>query len=257
MFSFRILLTALTLLGTTCMPAHAFDFANEYLQYRVTYKWGLINKNAGTASLRLERNNNGTYNALLAARSDSWADHIYSVRDTLSSVMSDIDMRPLKYVKRAHEDGKFSHDEITYTYFGSNVHADCTRYRESKDGKITETTKQLDASVPAVDMLSIYYYMRQLNYDAMHNGQKTTATIFSGKRKETLTLTYNGIDTVNLDNTKYNCFKITFTFTSEGGKQSSSPMTAWIRTDATRIPIKIVGQLPVGKIQVLFVKASR
>ena len=36
------------------------------------------------------------------------------------------------------------------------------------------------------------------------------------------------------------------------GKKSSDDMSAWISTDSRRIPLRIEGKLPVGKIHILY-----
>lgn len=245
----RLFITLIMLVATAAHIS-AIDFGNESLNYRVTYKWGLIQKNAGRANLTLKRNGDD-YHAVLTARSDPWADHIYSVRDTLRSHMSGTDMHPVIYDKATHEAGKYSHDVIRYTYEGKNVTAECTRYRLDKKGHETASDISLEASAPAVDMLSIYYFVRRLDYSRMTKGQHSYATIFSGKRKEKLTVIYDGTETVKVDGTSYRCHRISFTFTAEG-RPSSDPMTAWISDDNDRIPVKVTGQLPVGKIHVLF-----
>lgn len=229
----------------------AFTFADESLKYKVTYKWGIIHKDAGKATLTLKRIGN-EYHAQLTARSDPWADKIYSVRDTLTGRMSADDMRPLLYVKRTHEKGTFGHDEITYSYTPDKVTAFCSRYKLNKRGEETESTQELTSAPPAADMLSVYYLMRRLDYETMEPGTKTHATIFSGKRIEDLALTYVCRENVKLSGMTYDCYKVTFTFTRNGGTKSSESMTAWIRTDGSRIPVKVVGQLPVGKIHVLW-----
>lgn len=89
----RLLITLIMMVATAAQIG-AIDFNDESLNYRVTYKWGLIQKNAGRANLTLRRSGND-YHAVLTARSDPWADHIYSVRDTLRSHMTGADMQPL------------------------------------------------------------------------------------------------------------------------------------------------------------------
>lgn len=245
----RLLITLIMMVATAAQIG-AIDFNDESLNYRVTYKWGLIQKNAGRANLTLRRSGND-YHAVLTARSDPWADHIYSVRDTLRSHMTGADMQPLIYDKATHEAGKYSHDVIRYTYEGDMVTAECTRYRLDKKGRETASEISLEAPAPAVDMLSIYYFVRRLDYPRMTKGQHSYATIFSGKRKEKLTVIYDGTETLKVDGTSYFCYRISFTFTADG-RPSSDPMTAWISTDADRIPVRVTGQLPVGKIHVLF-----
>jgi carbonic anhydrase len=85
----------------------------------------------------------------------------------------------------------------------------------------------------------------------MKSGQTSHSIIFSAKKKENLTITYKGIEDIEVNGKKYHCYKIHFRFTSERMKDSSAPMEAWLTTDGTRVPVKLVGELSVGKIQII------
>ena len=61
-----------------------------------------------------------------------------------------------------------------------------------------------------------------------------------------------GIEEAKSDNKTYQCYHITFIFTSDGGKKTSDDMDAWISADTKRIPIRLEGKLPVGKIHCVY-----
>ena len=92
-----------------CMLANAFS--NEDLHYVITYKWGMIRKDAGEAILSL-RNSNGHYNLSLVGKTKPWADNFYSVRDTLLGTIRKSDLKPVIYQKITHENGKYGKDVI-------------------------------------------------------------------------------------------------------------------------------------------------
>ena len=79
----------------------ATPFQNEDLHYVISYKWGLIHKDAGDATLSLRRHGDN-YNIMLAAKTKPWADKIYQVRDTLKGVVRVSDLKPLSYTKITH-----------------------------------------------------------------------------------------------------------------------------------------------------------
>ena len=87
----------------------------ETLRYSVMFKWGLINKKAGSATLSLTHGSD-SYKAHLAARSEPWADRIFRVRDTLNGHMTYSDFTPLYYEKIAHEGNEHKHDVVNYDY---------------------------------------------------------------------------------------------------------------------------------------------
>lgn len=227
----------------------------ESVNYRVMYKWGLVNKQAGRVNLSTHRSGPATINARLTAKSEKWADHFYSVRDTLLGEMNVTTMEPSRYEKITHEGGEYKRDLITYTRDGKNVKATCLRWKQKDKNKpVTESEIELEAEGLTLDMLSSFYYMRSLDYASMNPGDKKTLNVFSGKRKELLTITYHGMEDITIDKTVYPAYKISFRFTGEGGKKTSDDMEAWISTAADKIPLKLEGKLPVGKVQCFYVK---
>lgn len=229
----------------------ALDFADESLSYKVKYKWGLIQKQAGHATLTLSTRGN-EYIAQLTAASERWADRFFMVRDTLNGVMERGTLRPKFYEKIAHEGKDDKHDTVKFIYDGNIVKGICTR-KVFRDGQErVNTSLVLTAEGTTVDMITAYYYMRAIPYETWTQGQEKSINIFSGKRKELLTIRYHGIEEIKGDKSKYSCYHITFIFTSDGGKKTSDDMDAWISADARRIPIKLEGKLPVGKVQCFY-----
>lgn len=226
--------------------------ADETLHYVVTYKWGVIHKEAATATLSL-RNSGDNYRLTLTARTKPWADPLFQVRDTLTATLSKASLQPLRYVKSAHEGGKFSRDDIRFSYAGSQVTGQVKRIREDKKGKRSESELTLRANGKTFDMLSVFYFLRTVDYRQLLNGQSVTANIFSGKQTETLTIRCSGKERIEMyGKTKIHkeAWHIKFRFTSHGGKKSSDDIDAWISTDPSHLPLKVVGSLPIGQVRV-------
>lgn len=227
----------------------------ESINYRVMYKWGLVNKQAGRVNLSTQRTDAQTIKAQLTARTEKWADAFYTVRDTLLGSMNIFTMEPAYYEKITHEGGEYKRDLITYNRKEGHVTANCQRWKQkSKKKPITKSEITLEADGLTLDMLSAFYYMRSIDYSTMNIGDKKDLTVFSGKRKEALAITYLGTDSVEINDEIFPAYKISFTFTGEGGKKTSDDMWAWISTDTNHIPLKLEGKLPVGKVQCFYVK---
>lgn len=249
---FRKLLITLTLLLSVTLGVHSAPLGNEALPYKVMFKWGLINKQAGRGTLYL-RDEGNRYVSTLYARSEQWADKFYKVRDTLSSIMSKPDMLPVKYERIAHEGGKYSHDIVNFSKKGNTVYGDCHRYRRGK--KDTETSYAniaVQAEGITVDMVSSFYYLRTLDFKSLPPGSQKVINIFSGKRKELLKITYHGVTSLKFDKKEYKAYYVTFTFTSDGKKETSDPIQAWISADGRLIPLKLIGKLKVGSVQIYY-----
>ena len=239
------LLTILLLALAIVLPQQGWgrDFGNETLNYEIVYHWGVIWKHAADATLSLRKTSSG-YNAQLTGKTRSWADKVYPVRDTLKCTM-DANLRPLRYEKLTHEKDYFARDVVKFSYNYSHTNAHCTRYRKSGT-----TTIDLSAKAQAYDMLSVFYMLRNLDYSELSRNKNYTTVIFSGKEKEYLTINYQGVETIKMrDGSKRQAHRISFRFTQEGGKKSSDNLTAWMSTQADRIPLLLVGKLPVGEVK--------
>lgn len=230
-------------------------FRNETLHYVISYKWGLIHKDAGEATLTL-KNRGQNYDLMLAAKTKPWADKVYSVRDTLIGSMRQSDLKPTIYKKITHEKGKYAYDEIKYSHNGNSTAAKAKRIRIKND-KPVESVKDLSGSGPVYDMLSIFYYLRKLDYSRLNKNKIYTATVFSGNKKETVKIHSLGIEKIKLrDKSEREAYHIRFSFTSDGGKKSSDNMDTWISTDPSHVPIYLVGKLPVGEVRAYLTSAS-
>lgn len=229
----------------------ATPFANETLHYVISYKWGLIHKDAGDATLTLRRSGD-RYNVMLAARTKPWADKFYSVRDTLKGAITVHGLKPVYYHKITHEKGKYARDEVAYTTSGSTTTGKAKRIR-TKNGAPSVSEKTLTATGPVYDMLSVFYYLRKLDYDQLSKNKIYTATVFSGNKKETIRIHCLGKEKIRLkDKSEREAWHIRFNFTQEGGRKSSDDMDTWISTDAAHIPLYLVGKLPVGEVRAYF-----
>ncbi len=223
------------------------NFQNETLKYVITYKWGLIHKDAGEATMTL-RNNGSTYDIELVGKTKPWADGFFRVRDTLISVIDKAKFRPLNYTKIAHEGDSYSKDVIDYSYSGSNVTGKVNKFRDKK-GQKKQSNLELSSSGPTFDMLSVFFYLRTLDPAKLESGKKITSTMFSGSYAETVTIWKVDEEKIKMrDGTSRDAWHLKFNFTSKGGKKSSSDIDAWISKDDLHIPLQIRGSLPIGKV---------
>lgn len=250
---------AVVILLFTSIAAHAATdatFAPERLTYHVLYRWGLINKHAATGVVTMS-DTGDHYESSLTVKSEPWADKLYMVRDTLTSRMTRAGLKPLYYEKVANEGPESKHDVVVYSYPSSTtVSARCLRH-VIRNGKVkTDQTQSMRSNGHTVDILSSFYYIRRLPLERWNPGYATTVSMFSGKRKEIVTLRYRGIESVEVNGRNTRCHHLSYIFKDEKGKTTSDDLEAWITTDTRRLPVKLVGQLPVGRVECILVSAK-
>lgn len=249
-----LLMALLFPLGMTEARAESWSVPKETLTYDVMYKWGLINKKAGSVAITTGIPSSGTrFKAVLTGATAPWADKFYRVRDTLRGTIDSRNFLPYKYEKIAYEGGDFSHDELEFSRKGNTTQASVIhRRKRKKDTEVSVSEKVLEATGATLDMLSSFYYMRHLDYASMKGGQTVRLNVFSGSQKEILTIHYDGIEDVTIGKKKYPSYHITFTFTSGSGKKTSDNMDAWLSMDSAKIPLLLEGKLPVGKVRCFY-----
>lgn len=244
-------LVALMAVFPAAKAVNPVSLVDETLTYDVIYKWGFINKVAGYATMSL-RNDGNLYRASVYAENAPWANSIYMLRDTLYTTMTKDGYYPVSYTYIAHENGKYKKDVLSFTRNGNTFSAEAVRYKRKAEGEpMTSSKLHLEAEGMTVDMLSSFFYLRTLDFPNMKKGQSVTVNIFSGSKKEKLKITYKGTRSLNLDGRKFQTYYINFTFTRKG-VESSAPISGWISTDGQRIPLKVEGSLPVGKVRAIY-----
>lgn len=225
-------------------------FANETLKYDIVYKWGMIHKKTANATLSL-RSSGNNYILSLTARTLPWADRYFIVRDTLTSVVAKSDLTPQSYLKISHEGKYYGRDQLKFKSVagGLSCQAECEEIYKGQEKKLS--SKHLSAQGPGFDMLSVFYYLRVLDFDRLDKGKAVKVNIFSGSKVETLTIRGLGKETLRMAGKKERAtYKVVFSFTMGGKKRSSEEITAWISDDASRIVLRLIGKLPVGEVQV-------
>lgn len=248
----RLLFPAIIIL-LTVINVHAAPEIGERLNYKVVYRWGLVNKQAGRATFTIRQGSSGNVTATMVARTEPWADHFYTVRDTLISHFNPTTCLPSSYQRIAHEGDRYANDKVTFTKSGATTSAKCVRVRKKKSDKNPDRSESsLTATGDAVDLLSSFYYLRNLDFSKMAKGATRQLNIFSGKKKELLKITYNGQEEIKIDGVKHKTHFVTFTFTSDQGKTTSKPIKAWLSLNNGQIPLKLVGELSIGRVECIF-----
>ena len=240
----------LSCLGASFKAQALSSFSDETLNYEVVYHWGMIWKHAASAKLSLQ-NSGDYYNTSLTAYTRSWADKIYPVRDTLTCQILKDGLKPMKYVKTSHEGKHYGKDIVEYSYSDGYSLANCTVIRQDRDTRYVK----LQAPGQAYDMLSVFYFLRTLDFNTFKANGVIKSTVFSGKRKENVTVKYHKVEHVEMRNgSKQIAHHISFTFTQDGQTKSSDDIHCWISTDSRHIPLVIKGSLPVGEVRVFYVQ---
>ena len=170
------------------------------------------------------------------------------VRDTLNSYTT-LNITPLYYDKIANEGNYQAKDILKYIYpeSGDSVGGDITLIRKKRapwNGVVWSEGKPYD-------MLSVFYYLRTLEYRSLDLDQVIDIPIFTGRKVIIMKVKYIGRTIVELKNKKsYEAFRLNLNFVNDVNlKDEDPPIDVWLSTDKKRVPLKVEGKLPVGSLQ--------
>lgn len=240
---FYLVVTVMALLPAIAM---AWMVPDEVLHYNVRFKWGFIDANAGIVELTT-RNipDSNLFKATLSGKSVNILNHYYGASDTIIGTLMSDSVRSVYTQNLLRADGQFAIETVTYP--GGN----------SKDGKVVkhlpngqvirERISHYGGGV-TVDLLGVFYYIRQIDYTLMKQGDTVKVNVFSGKDAETLSILYNGITSADSLGTTVPAFDITLNFTNNSGNAAASKMNVKISTSSSRIPLIFNGSLKVGHL---------
>lgn len=236
----------------------------EQLTYDVYFHLGFIWAKAGRGTLSLYNETLPDGNLLkhgeLAAKSLNVVEHIMKVRDTLDTWMNE-ELLPVEFSKKTHE-GKYNSIETNLynpTWKVASAKKDEKNvastevkiHRWLQKGKEAATTSDtiFNVNEPAYDMLSLFYVVRNLDYQTLKKGTKMKFACFSGLKKDWINVEYKGVEDIELRNGKHHTSHLVFlTFATKG--QESTPLKVWLSQTEDHRPLKvIIGLKRIGSVQ--------
>lgn len=229
--------------------------AGEELTYDVYFKYGLIHKKAGLATLKIKNDtykSRDAYRMTMIANSTGLAKKIFTLSDTMFCYMSKA-IEPLSYTKFAHEGSDHTKEFITYDYSSGNVsvHAKLTRNDRLRHDTIINSAECI------YDMMTIIYYARTLDYNHMKKGDSKESLLITDKSKVDVKINYHGNEQIEgNDGKKYECIVLTLVINTSAFENQKEAMKIYITNDENRIPIRINSKLKVGSTYILIKNIS-
>ena len=236
----------------------------ESLTYNAYWHWGFIWKLAGSGVLSQweETLADGSVrrHGQLCGRSLSIVETIMKVRDTLDCYYTP-QLVPLEYCKKTNEG---SYRAIERNYYHSYVDGKiCKSVSEADRADIDSTVvdvyrwrskkgndrRRLSNEGVGFDMLSIFYELRNIDFDSMKKGERRQYYITAGVKNQRMNITYKGRQTCTMKSgKKYPAYAVELTFASKDS--DSTPVQAWLSTDPDHRPLSVVINLKrIGAVQ--------
>ncbi len=221
----------------------------ETLFYRIYFKWGFIWKEAANGELFAERSvyeGKDVYKMSLSCKTLSFVDKIMPVRDTLNAITT-LDVQPLLYSKITNEGSYRGKDFLKYRYDDGLFGGDVRIVRENREDALSTIWSEAQP----YDMLSVFYYLRYIDFKNLDMYAIKDIPIITKDRLTMMRVKYMGQTIAKLHKGKeYPSYKIDISFLNDKNlDEQDHPIEVWMSNDDRKIPIRMVGKLPIGSLQ--------
>ncbi len=234
------------------VPVSAFQTGEE-ITYIVSYNWGFIWLDVGEATFKItEKNINGKKYFVITAVGKtykSW-DTFFKVRDLYQTVISQIDFKPVYFVRDVDEGGYTINIKYHFNHYKKVAYSE---YESYKKPFFRDTISITDDTY---DLLSIIYRARNLDYSKMIKGKKIPITILLDNELTNIYFRYIGHEVFkNKKIGKYNTIKFSvMTVAGEVFKSTDESLQLWVSNDKNRLPLWIETPISVGSVKVRLAK---
>lgn len=217
-------------------PQVAFG-PGEKLTFRL--RWTMITAGYATMEVRPMQTRDGqqVFHFLLSAKSNSFIDRFYRVRDRIDA-WSDADMEHSMLYKKNQVEGRHRRKET--------VLFDWEKNKANYHDQLRHRQKEIDLMPGSFDPLSAFYYVRT---QKLKTGAVLKRPVTDGKKNVVGILTVVGREKITIDGKEYDTWLIKPDLKHIGGvfkKSKDAHIKLWVTADERQLPVKIASKVVVG-----------
>ena len=189
----------------------------------------------------------------LIARTTSAAEKIFSLNDTLTTIVRPEDSSPLYFQKHCFEGDDIVKEKV---YFSKTDDGKCVSQmrKDYKNGRVKEVTETTDELV--YDMISVVGFARTIDINNLYKGKRINFKLADAAEILDETLIYQGRETLKISGRKYNCmvFKLVEPYVEKGKKKDREILNIYVCDDAARTIVQMDIKFKVGTAKVKIIK---
>lgn len=208
--------------------------AGEELTYKL--KYGFITAAEGTLEVKytdLKFSGKPTFHLLAQGKTSSAFSIFFTVNNRYDSYIDQKTYLPYYYTENIRE-GKYRRsDKVRF-------------YQDTK--KVEGAKGTYDGAEQTFDLLSAYYFARNLDLSAVKEGTAFKLTYFLQDEIATLGITYIGKEKVDTRLGTLNCLKFSPDIKPGRIFKKNSKLYLWVTDDGNRIPVKAQVEILVGSV---------
>ncbi len=221
----------------------------EYLEYTVSYHWGLIWIDAGKVDFKAKAIRNKDENAWhffstgMSFRKFDW---FFKVRDTFEVISSNKGLKPVRFKRHTNEGGYVIFNDYTFDHQNLSVAA------ISKETRKARSIDTISITSKTLDVLTATYFVRSMDFKNMKMNDTLGIEMILDGVVFTLPIVFHGYETYkNRDGKKYNCIKFSALLEKGTMFRAGEQLFVWVTNDKNKIPVMIEAKITVGSIKVI------
>ncbi|MDE7465748.1 MAG: DUF3108 domain-containing protein [Muribaculaceae bacterium] len=218
------------------------------IPYEVHYHWGLIDLNIATGRVTMSTDGQ-QFNATLDGSSIPWEGRIFCISDQLQATMTPTS--GLSHETVTYENGWYRKPLVSEYRSGTYDANNPANYKNIKgEGDLNADGSTMEAVTVTADMLGMFYYFREIDFESMAPGSSITIPItVEGGYDQSVVVTYNGKSSYSVGGNTFPTYSTSFEY-SYRGAMSGYPVQAQVSV-SNRIPLLLSANLPVGHIEMI------
>ena len=219
------------------------------IPYNVNYHWGIIDVNIAHGNVKYQCDGTN-FSGTLDGVSIPWEGHVILVSDTLETQMLSVAGEKYSTEKIDYQSGWYRRPKAKY--FRSNDYdaSNPDNYRNiAGAGQYNASRNSMEAITITSDMIGMYYYAYELDFDSLQVNQTITIPI-QGVYAQEVHVTFLGKGSYEIENVVYPTYNIMFEY-NYNGKMSGYPVQMRVR-QSDRLPIFLSASIPVGKVEMIY-----
>lgn len=216
------------------VPNQAF-VEGEKLKYRLHY--GFIDAGEAVIEVKNESRIFGgrpTYHAVGIGYSKGAFDWFFKVRDRYETYIDRESLLPMAFFRRVDEGGyKINQNQIFNHY----------------KNEVLSNGQTFKVPTGVQDMLSSFYFARNINFEKATNGQIFTVNSFVDNEIFPLKIKFVGREIIKTDVGKIRCLKFRPVIQKGRVFKNEEDLAVWISDDVNHIPMRVEAEILVGSIK--------
>jgi len=227
-----------------------FSFeVGEYLVYRAYYNWGPIWIPAGEVSFKVE-DADSLYHIKIVGKTYTSYESIYKVYDRYESYVDKETLQPHTFIRDIQEGSYYRYDSLLFDLKNEKIKS----YWSSKKDSIDEFDFEMKDCMH--DLISVLYFVRNINYDSLKKGDMIPLDIFFDKELYPIKMEYGGKKKKKKIKGlgKRDVLKIIPEAIDGHVFSENTKMTIWASDDGRRVPLLVESPVIIGKVKGVLIK---